>query len=118
MSLPAVPKKGRKSNQVFGMNSDHGRNQIYGREGWKKKLGDGESGAGADALGGGGGGRSLEREGLEYCLLQESLRKLFENWENTSNYKFPSPISLVDIPRNSLRWGRISIDRIGGLGVF
>jgi len=60
----------------------------------------------------------LEREGLEYCLLQESLRKLFENWENTSNYKFPSPISLVDIPRNSLRWGRISIDRIGGLGVF
>ena len=60
----------------------------------------------------------LEREGLEYCLLQESLRKLFENWENTSNNKFPSPISLVDIPRNSLRWGRISIDRIGGLGVF
>jgi len=40
------------------MTSGHLRNQIYGREGWEKKLGDGEPGAGADALGG-SGGRSL-----------------------------------------------------------
>ena len=38
------------------MTSGHWRKQIYGRERWEKKLGDGEPGAGADALGGVGGG--------------------------------------------------------------
>lgn len=39
------------SNMTFG----HLRKQIHGRERWEKKLGDGEPGAGADALGRGGG---------------------------------------------------------------
>jgi hypothetical protein len=30
--------------------------EIYSGERWEKKLGDGEPGSGADALGGGGGG--------------------------------------------------------------
>jgi hypothetical protein len=53
--LACNPEKGKKVSRASSMTSGHWGKRIYGRERWEKKLGDGEPGAGADALGGGGG---------------------------------------------------------------
>ncbi len=58
------PKRRENVSRASHMTSGHWRRQIYGRERLEKNLGDGEPGAGADALGGGGSfGRSKSSAG-------------------------------------------------------
>jgi len=52
VNLPVNLKRGSEKEGPSNMTSDPSRGWIYGRERWEKKLGDGESGAGVDALGG------------------------------------------------------------------
>jgi hypothetical protein len=66
-------KGGRKRAFEHGFRSLE--RKIYGRKAWEKKLGDGESGSGADALGG-GGGRSLGFEHDEALILGRAVAGL------------------------------------------
>jgi hypothetical protein len=56
VNLLVIPKRGAKVSRYSNMTSGHWRKQIYDPEELEKKLGDGEPGPGADALGCGGGG--------------------------------------------------------------